>query len=143
MTLPSSGPLSISQIAAEFGVALPCVFPRDFYGKPGIPSSGPLILPDSFYGKSNRYFSPDGGSISRYGATFVSVTLIGYPSAVWTYTGGGTGSSVSIASGGNSGTITFQLSAPPLTFRSAEWSVQGVIGDLVRNFTVSLTAGTA
>ena len=52
MTLPSSGPITLFQIADEFGLAHNSVFPTAFYGKGGAPSSGPLSFAD-FYGRSN------------------------------------------------------------------------------------------
>ena len=51
MTLPSSGPISMSQMRNEYGLSNP-VSMSQFYGKPGIASSGPLAF-SSFYGKSN------------------------------------------------------------------------------------------
>ena len=52
MTLPSSGPISISQIAAEFGGTAPHSL-SEYYGvATGVPSSGTIDLAD-FYGTSN------------------------------------------------------------------------------------------
>lgn len=52
MTLPASGPISVNDIATEFGIPNNSVFPTAFYGKGGAPASGPLALED-FYGRSN------------------------------------------------------------------------------------------
>ena len=53
MTLPSSGPLSIQQIATEFGGTAPHSL-NEYYGKaPGIPTSGTISIQD-FYGKSSE-----------------------------------------------------------------------------------------
>lgn len=141
MTLPSSGSLSISQIAAEFEVALPCVFPDAFYGKPGVPASGPLTLPDSFYGLSNARFEPNGGSLYDSGLASASVIITATPNATWTFTGGGLGGSVSRTSGSSGPSIVFSLSSPPGSYRRVEWTLQGVIGSLTRNFTITLEAG--
>lgn len=141
MTLPSSGALSISQIAAEFGVSLPCAFPSAFYGKPGVPGSGTLTLPDSFYGLSNQSFNPDGGAVdgSAIGEA-ATVTLYANPAAVWTYSGGGTGGFVNVPSGNSATSITFSCVPPGVGARVRNWTVTGTIGGLVRNFTVSLSA---
>lgn len=52
MTLQASGPISINDIAAEFGIANNSEFPTAFYGLGGAPASGALSLSD-FYGRSN------------------------------------------------------------------------------------------
>lgn len=140
MTLPASGPMSISMMAAEFGVALPCVFPRDFYGKPGIPASGPLKFSD-FYGKSNVVFTPNGGEVYDYGSTSASVILVCNQSAIWTYTGGG--GTVSRASGTAGNSITFSVSSPAFSYRSANYAVSATAMGVTRSFTVTLEAGNA
>lgn len=140
MTLPSSGPISIAQIAAEYLVSLPCVFPTAFHGKPMLPASGPLTIPTDFYGKSNIVFTPDGGLVQNFGVNFASVVLQCNFAAVWTYTGGGFGSSVSLASGASGTQITFSVSAPAGATRNGNWTVTGVFGGITRNFTVDVEA---
>lgn len=133
MALPSSGPLSISQIAAEFGVGLPCVFPDDFYGKPGVPASGVLVLPDSFHGLSNVVFTPNGGPVNDFDQFQAQVTLSCNLPAVWTY--GGIGDAVaSLASGGTANSITFSLSG---NFQ-AIFNVTGSAAGVDRLFNVNL-----
>jgi len=56
MTLPSSGPISLGQIADEFSISRQAGFPSAYYGKGGAPSSGPLSFAD-FYGRS-AYIPP-------------------------------------------------------------------------------------
>lgn len=141
MTLPSSGPISLADAAAEYGLSLPVTLPNSFWGKPGMPSSGPLSLPGDFYGKSNVIFSPDGGTLLATGTTFASIELTCNFAAVWTYSGGGTGSAVSIASGGSAVTITFLLNNFS-GFRSAFWTVTGTALGVTRNFTVNLECDT-
>lgn len=51
MTLPSSGPLAISQMRDEYALSNPVAMSH-FYGKNGLPSSGALSF-GGFYGKSN------------------------------------------------------------------------------------------
>lgn len=53
MVLPSSGSMTIAQVEAEFGLPAGSVWPNAFWGKGGAPASGPLILPNDFYGRSN------------------------------------------------------------------------------------------
>lgn len=141
MTLPSSGPITLEQAAAEYGLSLPVVLPNSFWGKPGMPSSGPLTLPGDFYGKSNVIFTPNGGSAFNAGTTFASVTLECNFAAVWTFSGGGTGSSVSIASGDTATSITFSLTNFS-GFRSAYWTVTGTALGVTREFTVELQCDT-
>jgi hypothetical protein len=141
VTLPSSGSISLAQAAAEYGLSLPVVLPNSFWGKPGMPASGPITLPGDFYGKSNVIFSPDGGATTDSGLTNASVTLACNFDAVWTYAGGGTGSSVSIGSGGSAASITFSLFNPS-GFRSAFWTVTGTALGVTREFTVNLECDT-
>lgn len=55
MALPSSGPLSLSQIAAEFGGSAPHSL-SEYYGKAaGIPTSGTISI-GQFYGKTNIFY---------------------------------------------------------------------------------------
>ena len=66
MTLPGSGPISLGQIADEFGISRQAPFPAAFYGRGGAPSGGPLSFA-SFYGRSNYTLSADKVSISVHG----------------------------------------------------------------------------
>lgn len=141
MTLPSSGPITLAQAAAEYGLSPPVVLPNSFWGKPGMPSSGPLTLPGDFYGKSNVIFAPDGGTLLATGTTIASIEITCNFAAVWTYSGGGTGSAVSIPSGGSAVTITFSLTNFS-GFRSAFWTVTGTALGVTRNFTVNLECDT-
>lgn len=88
MTLPGSGPISINDIAAEFGLPNNSPFPDAFYGKGGAPSSGPLSFAD-FYGRSNNkitatktsvralgYGASDLSTITVTGGTITSITPI-------------------------------------------------------------------
>jgi hypothetical protein len=59
MTLQSSGPISFENIRAEYGMGYP-VSLSQYYGKPGMQSSGPISLSD-FYGKSNITRQPASG----------------------------------------------------------------------------------
>jgi hypothetical protein len=64
MTLPASGPISLNDLCTEYGLPSNSVFPGAFYGKPGIPASGPLGLAD-FYGKSNFAINSDKSVLNR------------------------------------------------------------------------------
>lgn len=94
MALPSSGPLSINDIAVEFGGSVPH-FLSEYYGvAAGVPASGTIAI-THFYGKSNdASISATGGTISDSG---------GY--RYHTFTSGGTFTVNSAASGAFSNTI--------------------------------------
>lgn len=51
MTLQAQGEIRLSQIAGEFSLPAPYVFPRDFYGKGGAAGAGELRF-SNFYGRS-------------------------------------------------------------------------------------------
>ena len=94
MALPSSGPLSINDIAVEFGGSVPH-FLSEYYGVvAGVPASGTIAI-NHFYGKSNDApISATGGTISDSG---------GY--RYHTFTSGGTFTVNSAAAGAFSNTI--------------------------------------
>lgn len=96
MTLPGSGPISINDIAAEFGMPNNSPFPSAFYGKGGAPGSGPLSFAD-FYGRSNN----------KIAATKTSVRALGFgASDVSTITvTGGTISTITLISGTESARV--------------------------------------
>lgn len=137
MTLPSSGSITLAQAAAEYGLSLPVVLPNSFWGKPGLPASGAIVLPGDFYGKSNVTFTPDGGAVSDFGEFSAGVDLVASLPVTWTYTGGGAGGAVNLSSGGVGTLLAFTLFSPG----TATWSVTGTLGGTSRNFTVSLIVG--
>ena len=53
MTLQTSGPISLGQIAAEYGDAAPNSM-SEFYGRSGFPSTGPISFFDA-YGNSDNF----------------------------------------------------------------------------------------
>lgn len=139
MTLPSSGPISIAQVAAEYGLPANTPFPSGFYGRPGFPGSGAFSL-SQCYGLSNVNFSPDGGNVAGSAVGSATATVTCNLPAVWTYTGGGTGGSVDVASGGTATSITFTVVAPGAPDVTRTWSLTGVSNGVTRNFSVSVTA---
>lgn len=54
MALPSSGPISLLDIVAEFGGTAPHSLSEYYGAAPGVPTSGPISLSD-FYGKANEF----------------------------------------------------------------------------------------
>ena len=94
MTLPSSGPLSLSQIQAEFGGSNPISL-SEYYGvAAGVPTSGTISI-SNFYGASNFVaISASGGTVTTSG---------GYK--YHTFTGNGTFTVNSIAQGSASNTL--------------------------------------
>lgn len=93
MPLPSSGSISIAQVAAEMGVSLPLDITstavRNFVGKP----TGNVILPNDFWGKSSRtvsvngFMSPQsgGGSNQRDRGTFTVGTSPAATITAWAW----------------------------------------------------------
>ena len=67
MALPSSGAISIGDIATEFGGSAPHSL-SEYYGKGNAPSSGAISIADDFYGTSNvTYISASGGTVTTSG----------------------------------------------------------------------------
>lgn len=94
MPLPSSGQVSLSDIAAEFGGVVPHSMSEYLGAAAGVPASGRLRIRD-FYGKSNDVaISATGGTISDSG---------GY--RYHTFTSGGTFTVNSAAAGAFSNTV--------------------------------------
>lgn len=109
MTLPASGPLTIGQILAEIGDSYPVTIPnanwRQLAGKP----TGPLIIPDDFWGKSWKSAAymglVDEGVSVTFGAAQADRRIV----AVIHWSEGGTHRSLSSATiGGVSATIHVQ-----------------------------------
>lgn len=68
MTLPASGPISLSQIAAEFGGTAPHSL-SEYYGKAaGIPASGQISF-SHFHGKTSKEWTFVGASSLQSGYT--------------------------------------------------------------------------
>ena len=83
MTLPSSGPLSIGDIAGEFGGAAPHSL-SEYYGAAyGIPASGPLAI-SNFYGKATPYIIPRSLLFTQTPSYFYRDPAAGNP-YVWTF----------------------------------------------------------
>lgn len=109
MTLPASGSISWNQICAEFGMTPGAsVWPRDFYGKGGAPSSGNLSFSD-FYGRSNVTFNPVPGSYFNNGLNGSSLGVSASKAVVWTYSITGS-ATATVVSGGTAAGITFSNS---------------------------------
>lgn len=132
MTLPSSGPISLNNLAAEYGV--PNTTPLASYiGKPGAPTGNPVSL-EAFYGVSNTAFTPDGGTVTRSNNAPVSATLSCTTAAVWTFSLP-SGMTANIASGASATSVTFTVAGGG---QSLSVSVQGVSNGITRNFTVNI-----
>lgn len=71
MALPSSGTLSLSDIASEFGGSTPHSLSEYYGAASGIPSSGTISISD-FYGASN---APSTYTILNYGSRNTSMVL--------------------------------------------------------------------
>lgn len=82
MTLPGSGLIKLSQIAAEFGGTAPHALSEYYGAAPGIPTSGLIKLTD-FYGASANY---SGALVSGY-TTGTIRDLKGNPNGTYHYRG--------------------------------------------------------
>lgn len=112
----------------------------------GVPSGA--ISMNDLRGKSNVSFSPDGGTsagtavlLQEQSVLTASVTITCSQSAVWTWSGGGEGSYVSVASGGSATSITFEVSASVFGgWALASFTVQATAGGITRYWNVELIA---
>lgn len=103
MTLPSSGSISIAQIATELGVSLPLDLNSTIArGLAGVPT-GNVVMPTNFYGKSalSAYINeasfsgsaPDLGLGATAYTGFATLTVVGSSGTItyqWYVTGGAT-----------------------------------------------------
>jgi len=97
MALQASGEISLSDIQTEYGGSNPIAI-SEYYGSPGIPSSGPLELGGSFHGQSNiTYIAATGGTVTTSGDY-----------KIHTFTGSG---SFVISDAGNQGGVDYLVVA--------------------------------
>lgn len=124
MTLPASGPITWNQICDEFGLPHSSVWPRDFYGKGGAPSSGALSF-SHFYGLSgSAAFQPMGGAYSDDEIGTASYTITASSPVVWTWTKtSGIAGTANVASGSSASSITFSVSGTPSATKSQTFNV--------------------
>lgn len=130
-----ANPVTWTNLCAEFGLnPATAVFPQDFYGKGGAPSSGSLSFQD-FVGRSGMTFTPAPGDYTQ-GAPFNSGASWGINSSAavtWSYDAGG----ASVSGGGTSTSITFSVLKSQEAFITvtATWSGGSA------NWTVDLRGG--
>lgn len=151
MTLPSTGPISMSQVNVELGLsptALISLNDTAVRSLAGVPS-GTISMQD-LLGKSYVVFTPDGGTTAGT-AVYLSddvayqeaqIIITCNQNATWTYTlvaTSGTGTEfVSIASGSASTSITFELDTVEGNIATRQWSVSATFGGVTRYWTVYL-----
>lgn len=85
-------------------------------------------------------FNPAPGNYSSSGTGHASLTINASKAVIWNWTQSGFGS-VSIASGGSSTSITFEVSeSPQQQTQQGSWNVSVTHGGSTHNWTISLTA---
>jgi hypothetical protein len=147
MALPSTGPISLANVNVELGlssttaISLNQTNVRTLAGV----ASGTISMAD-LRGKSNVTFSPDGGTTVG-SAVYVNsdvayapaeVTIGCSVTAVWTWTKtSGSDAYVSVATGGSSGSIFFQLDAGS-GIATAQYSLSATAGGVTRYWTIDL-----
>jgi hypothetical protein len=139
MTLPSSGSISTTQIENEIGVAsisIPDANTRQLTGK----STGALVMPTDFYGKSwGPKWTPRGGTYSdsaRYpNAAYYTISCS--ETATWTYSSLGL-ASASVSNGGSATSITFSLQPSQFQDQSASIAVSSTASGNTQNYTIQL-----
>lgn len=96
MALPSSGPLSLSDIQGEFGGSNPIGLSEYYGAAAGIPSSGEISIGD-FYGASAAVAARGGTVTTSGGYKYHTFTATG----IFTVTSGGAIEFLVVAGGGN------------------------------------------
>jgi hypothetical protein len=146
MALPSTGPISLANVNVELGlsstttISLNQTNVRTLAGV----ASGTISMSDLRGKSAGGTFDPDGGTtvgeavfVDDYGETYAELTISCTQNAVWTYSGGGTGASVSVTSGGTATSITFSVSSAGAP-RLREWQLQATSGSTTRYWDVYL-----
>lgn len=142
MTTPT-GQISMSDVALEiYGNATIQIDMEDsnVYKLAGVPT-GSAISMSQLQGKSWISFSPASGTLSdtEHYPKSASVTITCTQSATWSFTGGSSGSSVSVANNASSTGITFSQSGVSTQDSTSSWSVTGTSGGVTATYTVILT----
>jgi hypothetical protein len=131
MTLPTSPPISITQINAEFGIAVGAVWPAAYYGKGGAPSSGALSFADFLGRSSGAIYTPAPGSYQDVETGHAEFTISADRAVTWTWsrTTGTSGTvtdqnGTTFTSGGTATSLTFGINGTTSITRAATFSVQ-------------------
>ena len=141
MTLPV-GTKTWDQICAEFGMnPRTAVWPADFYGKGGVPSSGPLSFAD-FDGKSNVqpvYDLPSGSWVVPSGVTKITVLCIGGGGNGANSSGSG-GATAGGGGGGGASSYSKEIAVTPGETLTIVTSAGGSVSSIARGGTILVSA---
>jgi len=151
MALPSSGALSIGDIAGEFGGAVPHALSEYYGAAAGVPASGTIAISD-FYGTSSsvdsvNLFNPDFTSAvmvtgygwvnsgATFGTSYVSMTQT-------TGKGGPTPTSIRINDVQMASSTSYTVGLTN-NYRNGSSSAAAIKGSTANNLLLTVTNGTA
>jgi hypothetical protein len=140
MTLPASGTITLTMIAAEYGESLPRTLTH-YYGKPGLPASGAIKFSD-FYGKEAITFTPVPGTYDDSNSGTSTLTVSSNIAVPWTYTKASS-TTASSTSGTTTTSITFTVTSTGSgghLSRSDTVILSTTYNGVTYNWTLNLTA---